>query len=115
MRKAYELNVPPTGVSETYHQGALPTVFTGVSIDAENVVVTAFKPAEDGNGCVLRLFETAGRDTIARISLPFLGRTWTVDLGACAIMTYRIPEDPQEAVFETDLIELSRGRREPPQ
>ena len=107
VRKAYELNVPPTGISETYHQGPLPTVFTGISIDAENVVVTAFKPAEDGNGLILRLFETAGRGTTTRILIPYLGRTWTVDLGACAIMTYRIPEDPLEAVSETDLIELA--------
>jgi alpha-mannosidase len=115
VRRAYELNVPPTGVSETYHQGPLPTAFAGISIDVENVVVTAFKPAEDGNGHILRLFETAGRSTIARISLPFLGRTWTADIGACAIMTYRIPEDPLEVVTETDLIELSSERAFPPQ
>jgi alpha-mannosidase len=106
VRKAYELNVPPTGISETYHQGPLPTVFTGISIDAENVVVTAFKPAEDGEGSILRLFETAGKNTTVRISIPSLGRTWTAVLGACAIATSRIPEDPSEAVHETNLIEV---------
>jgi hypothetical protein len=39
-------------------------------IAADNAQVTAFKPAEDGNGYILRLRETAGRKGAARLKSP---------------------------------------------
>jgi alpha-mannosidase len=41
-----------------------------VRIDAPNIVLTDWKLAEDGKGTILRLQETAGRETMATISLP---------------------------------------------
>jgi alpha-mannosidase len=40
------------------------------AIDAGNAQVTAFKPAEDGNGYILRLRETAGQKGVARLKSP---------------------------------------------
>ena len=53
----------------TFHKGALPTTFGGIEVEKENVVVTAVKPAEDGEGVVLRLNEVEGRNTVTKLRL----------------------------------------------
>jgi alpha-mannosidase len=45
---------------------------TGLSIDKPNVVLSTFKPAEDGNGAIIRVYETMGIET-----------DFTVVLGGC--------------------------------
>lgn len=39
-------------------------------VDATNATISAFKQAEDGNGYILRLRETAGRDGVAKLRSP---------------------------------------------
>jgi hypothetical protein len=53
-----------------------PTSF--LDVDATNVAVENWKVAEDGNGTVVRLLETAGARTTARLTLPLLRveRAW---------------------------------------
>lgn len=41
-----------------------------LTVDQPNVVVTAWKRAEDGRGTILRLLEIEGRSTTVRITLP---------------------------------------------
>ncbi|RAP75220.1 alpha-mannosidase [Paenibacillus montanisoli] len=106
-KKACELNVPPIYIVETYHQGTLPQMFEGVRVSAEHVIVTAFKPAEDGDGYILRCYETCGRAGDVRIEIPALDRVWTVQIGKCEIKTFRIPADSDRDVFEVNLIEFS--------
>lgn len=55
-------------------EGVLSTEHSFCSVDAANVVLVALKRAEDGDGHVLRLFETEGRATETAIRLPALGR-----------------------------------------
>lgn len=51
--------------------GRLPALAGSLfQIDARNAQVTAFKEAEDGNGYILRLRETSGRDDTARLVSP---------------------------------------------
>jgi len=53
------------------HPGSLPAAGRGfLSAAPENVVVSAFKGAEDGNGCVLRCYEAHGLRVQAEVSLP---------------------------------------------
>lgn len=42
------------------------------SIDKSNVLLTTLKKAEDGDGIILRLIETQGRETTASIALPYV-------------------------------------------
>lgn len=52
VRPAYELNIPlRTGRELPYGQESL------FEVDASNVIVEAIKPAEDGEGCIIRLYE----------------------------------------------------------
>lgn len=52
VRPAYELNIPVTMTPGALRDGA--TLFT---CDAENVVIETIKPAEDGVGYIIRLYE----------------------------------------------------------
>lgn len=55
-------------------EGPLPVAHSFCSIDEANVILVTMKRAEDGDGYVLRLFETEGRATEAALRLPLLGR-----------------------------------------
>ena len=53
--------------------GTLPETSSFVAVAPSNIACTTLKPAEaNGAGFILRLVETQGRQTDARISLPLL-------------------------------------------
>ncbi len=57
VKNAFQLNQPLLGFYEKCHNGSIqPQSF--VSVDKENMVIDAVKPAEDGNGFILRLYES---------------------------------------------------------
>ncbi|MGI6536796.1 MAG: glycoside hydrolase family 38 C-terminal domain-containing protein [Caldicoprobacterales bacterium] len=61
VKKAYEYNVKPAALMETYHEGDLPLVMEGIQVSSDNVIVTVFKRAEDGDGYILRCWRNIGR------------------------------------------------------
>ncbi|MBQ4089054.1 MAG: alpha-mannosidase [Clostridia bacterium] len=87
-------------IIETYHEGPLPTKYEGLSLSAENVSAGALKRAEDGNGYILRLNETAGKAVKCVVNAPMFGRTIDVELGAFDIKTLLIPDDAAAPVKE---------------
>jgi alpha-mannosidase len=103
VRLAAELNQPPFAMFESFHDGALPVEASYVDDGGGSFVVTVVKGAEDGDGYVVRGFESAGSDGTASVAL--LGRTVELDIGANAITTVRVPRDPAEPVRETNLLE----------
>lgn len=96
VRLAAELNQPPYALIETYHDGPLPQVQSFGSDGGGDVVVSVVKRAEDGDGWTVRAYETAGRETDARIEL--LGETIEARFGPNEIKTF-------VAGHETDLLE----------
>ncbi len=52
------------------HAGQMPAEHSFVGVDAKNVVVTAVKKAEDGNGLVVRFFEWAGKGGNVTLQVP---------------------------------------------
>jgi alpha-mannosidase len=69
VRRALELNQPPFALIETYHDGPLPQRQSFASDGGGDVVVTVIKRAEDSEDWVVRAYETAGREAVARIDL----------------------------------------------
>jgi alpha-mannosidase len=100
VRRAAELNQPPFALIETYHDGPLPQRASHAE-DAGSVVVTVLKGAEDGDGYVLRAYETAGR--AASPTLRALGREIPAELGPHEIKTFHLGDE----VREVDLLEWS--------
>ena len=89
VRRGCELNEPLIGRVTGKHTGTLPKLKTFVWVSEPNLIVTAFKKAEDDNSLILRFYETQGRPCKAKIALGMNARY----------------------VIETDLMERPIGKR----
>ena len=98
-----ELNTPAYHIAETYHKGSLPQVYSGISIDRDNIILTAAKNAEDKSGAVLRFVEAAGEETFANIDAAFVNRKISAKFAPYEIKTFKVTED---ACIEVDLLEF---------
>lgn len=87
-RTADILNTEFPVIAETYHKGHLPQTASHAAIDADNVSITCIKPAEDGQGTIIRLTEIAGRQTTCNVQ--FLDTAFTAQLQPFAIQSYRL-------------------------
>jgi alpha-mannosidase len=106
IQRAAELNQPPVVLFATFHpEGTLPQCDSFLTVEPESVMVTVLKQAEDGDGLVLRAFETRGASTPAFIHLPAVGRVIETEFCSAEIKTFYIPRDPAKAVTETNLLE----------
>lgn len=70
-RVAYDYNNPLIAVKGGKHNGKLSLENSFLNIEPKNIILSAFKISEDGNGVILRIYEAFGRDTTVKISLPF--------------------------------------------
>jgi alpha-mannosidase len=70
VRRGYELNYKLLPTVTEQHQGTVAAEKSLIQVQAENVVVTALKRAEDDGALVLRFYEWAGKETDVRIQLP---------------------------------------------
>lgn len=82
-RNGMELNIPLMAVAEPSNKPVLPKEQSFMSIDAENIVVSAFKLSEDDEAFLLRFYEVDG-----------IASACTVTLAA-----------PVIGVYETDMLE----------
>lgn len=70
VRQGYELNYSPTALQAWQHDGALHAEHSFVSMDSQNVVLTAAKKSEDGDALILRFYEWEGKESDIGIKLP---------------------------------------------
>jgi alpha-mannosidase len=87
VQRARELNNPLLVIKTGKHAGSLPTVYSFFSVESPSVILDGIKKTEDGDGIILRLYESAGKETQAKIHL------------------FKAPR----AVHETDLMETTTG------
>ena len=99
-RRADLFSRPMPFVTETYHEGDLPSAYEGLRVEPENVSVSALKRAEDGGGWVLRAWETAGEACRARVFAPLFQRDIALAFSPFEIKTVYIPSDPAQAARE---------------
>ena len=62
----------------------------GITMDGESIQLTSLHPAEDGNGYIVRLFESGGRNCLAVINAPLCNATAFVRFAPYEIITLRI-------------------------
>lgn len=60
VRRGYELNHPVTAYISEAHPGTLPASHSFIELDSQHTVLDTVKPAEEGDGYVLRMYEAAG-------------------------------------------------------
>ncbi len=106
VQAAAELNQRPFAMLATFHpNGALPQSDSFIEVTPSNVVVSVLKEAEDGDGLIVRAYETTGCNSRAEIRLPKWGRTIPADFCGGEIKTFHVPADPDLPVSEVNLLE----------
>jgi len=102
VKRGMELNAPQHSIAETYHEGALPQFYSGISVGKGNIILTAVKNAEDNDGAILRFIETAGDETEVNIDVRFLKHQISAKFAPYEIKTLKMTE---RHCCETDLLE----------
>ena len=69
-RKGYELNYPLQATVVASHTGVLPASHSFISVNDDNVVLTAVKKSEDDNALILRVYDWSGKASSAKFTLP---------------------------------------------
>lgn len=101
VHRADKLARPPFAIVETFHHGKLGCEFSGVTVSADNVIVTAVKKQADGQGFVIRLYEANDVDTTCEINV--FGTSFTAHFSHNEIKTFVVSDGK---ATETDLIEF---------
>jgi alpha-mannosidase len=70
VRHGFDFNYTLQGMQVEAHDGALPSRHSFVSAEPANVVLTAIKKAEDGDGLVFHLYEWAGKAGEIKLAVP---------------------------------------------
>ncbi|HEY3396954.1 MAG TPA: glycoside hydrolase family 38 C-terminal domain-containing protein [Armatimonadota bacterium] len=102
-RAAYEAAVPLEAFVyfPTQRRAKAPATRSFAKVDADNVLLVAMKRAEEGEALVLRLWETAGKDTAYTLTVE--GKRFRRRIGARRLQTFRLERDGR--LVETDLLE----------
>ena len=87
------LNNPLQTHQETHHDGKLPQTYSALSVDKENIIVSAIKSAEDGNGIIMRIVETNGKETKATVRFDAIHAEFTSTWKPQEIKTLRISDN----------------------
>lgn len=107
VREGHSLNNPLIQTVEGPHDGALGGAQSFLEVGPENVVATVLKRAEDSGDLVLRMYETAGKDGVARISCRYLEASASVPIGHHEVKTVKITSwaGGKLQVRDTDMLE----------
>lgn len=68
-RRAAELNFELRRIVASFHGGKLPLRMSCLENDNENIIISAVKPREDGNGNLVRFYEINGAEGEAELKL----------------------------------------------
>ncbi|MCL2462665.1 MAG: hypothetical protein FWF44_08380, partial [Defluviitaleaceae bacterium] len=104
-KAAISLNTEETHIAETYHAGPLPLCYSGIEVAADNVIVTAVKPAQDGSGIIVRAYEAGAGDTETELRLSFLDRSFRARFPQNGVKTFRVQKGTNAPVVECDFME----------
>ena len=100
-KAALAFNTRPTVVLENHHNGVLPLQYSGLEVQADNVLVSAFKKSEDKQGYVVRAYECEGKGVTTKIDCKQLG-SYDVSFAPYEIKTLFIKDGKAEEVLFTE-------------
>ena len=70
VRHGYEFNYPLAATQVEMHAGATSAEHSFVSVDADDVVLTAMKKAEDSHALIFHMYEWAGKNADVQVNVP---------------------------------------------
>ena len=86
---------------ETFHEGPLAQRFSFLESDNEQIIVSVFKIAEDGQGYVLRAYESMNKAQSTRIHIPSLDVTIEESFQPGEIKTFLIKDKSYQEILMT--------------
>lgn len=110
-RRAFQFNYPLIPLIESNHEGRLPKIYSFISAQPENIILTVVKKAEDSDDIILRFYETSGKDTKEAViyiagtlrraeetdlmeevmsEIPIQGKTVEINVGGYEIKTVKV-------------------------
>ena len=98
VRHGYEFNYRLRVMQVGAHTGGLPARDAFVTVDPDNVVLTAMKKSEDGSALVFRMYEWAGKDGEVKLHIP---------PGATEARVCNLMEEPEGSPLEVKGGEVS--------
>jgi len=75
VQNGHAFNLPLVARVIQQQDGKLPALHSFFNVEPARVMVSALKKSEDGDGWILRLYESTGKPATATISLPFAAKT----------------------------------------
>ena len=93
-------NQPPILIS-FYASGQGEKPKSLIETDNKRVIISAIKKSHDGNGHIIRLYNSSPSAEAVKINSPFFGINETLTLTPFEVKTYRITD----ALYETDMME----------
>ncbi len=110
LKQAYLLNDPPRIAAGTDDASSAPRRYSLIDTGSVNIFCEAIKPAEDGDGIIVRMCERFGKRTKTRVSFGFgVGSAYGTDLCENREGRIKVTEngcDLEFAPFEIKTIEL---------
>lgn len=70
VRHGFEFNYKLQAEQTTAHTGTLPAKWSFIQVQPANLVLTAVKKTEDGDGLLLRFYDWAGKTGVAALTVP---------------------------------------------
>ena len=104
VRIAEEFMAPSIPMYQGIHRGTMPKSGSFLSVDAENVIVSAVKQSENGEDLILRCVETNGTAVTAILDLSFAKRKWSGSFRPFEIKTLRM-NTKSGSIREVNLLE----------
>ncbi len=93
---------PPVIVCEANHDGTMPSEMSFAGADADNVMLTVVKPAENDDTLVVRLYETEGKKTDCNIKI--FDKVYSSSFGEKEIKTLSISKVAADEIMMTENI-----------
>jgi alpha-mannosidase len=90
VRIAEEFMAPAVPIYQGIHRGTMPKSGSFLSVDAQNIIVSAVKQAETGEELILRCVETNGSAVTANLDLAFAKKKWSASFRPYEIKTLRV-------------------------
>jgi alpha-mannosidase len=90
VRTAEEFLSPAISIYQGIHGGSKPKAGSFLSVDRQNIIISAIKRSESDDDLILRCVETSGINTSATIDLAFVNRKWSGNFRPCEIKTLRL-------------------------
>jgi alpha-mannosidase len=104
VRKAEEFLSPAIVIYQGIHGGSFSKAGSLLSVDNENIIVSAIKQSEEGDDLIIRCVETSGTEITATLDFLFLNRRWTGSFRPCEIKSLRLNCKTRD-VKEVNLLE----------